>query len=151
MGAPGPGDRPPLTLHWYDDVQRPTSPPGHDLSEWGIGVLFVGDEGMLLADYGRCILLPEDKFAGYEPPEPSIPPSPGHRREWLLACKGQGEALCHFEYAGKLIEHNLLATVAFRTDSKLQWDARAGRAVNCPAADAFLRRPYRDGWTLRPT
>ena len=146
---PAHGDRPPLELTWYDGVQRPPSPPGHDLSEWGIGVLFVGDEGMLLADYNRRILLPEEKFADYEPPEPWIPASPGHHREWLLACKGEGEALCSFDYAGKLIEHNLLGTVAFRTDTRLRWDPAELKAGNAPAADAYIRRPYREGWTLR--
>ena len=32
--------------------------------------LFVGDGGMLLADYGRRLLLPEDKFKGFEAPKP---------------------------------------------------------------------------------
>ena len=67
---PARGDMPALTLRWYDGIQRPESPPGHDLQKWGIGVLFVGDDGMLLADYGKRILLPEEKFKDFHPPAP---------------------------------------------------------------------------------
>ena len=39
---------------------------------WGNGVLFVGERGLLLADYGKHLLLPEAEFAGYKRPEPTI-------------------------------------------------------------------------------
>lgn len=145
---PAKGDRPALKLHWYDGIQRPESPPGHDLSKWGIGVLFKGDEGQLLADYRRRILLPEEKFEDFEPPKPWIEPSLGHHAEWIHACKTGAATLCNFDYSGRLIENNLLATVAFRLDQKLQWDAANLKAVGCPAADDYIRRPYREGWVL---
>ena len=56
--------------------------------------------------------------------------------------------LCNFEYSGTLVEHNLLGTVAFRAGNKLQWDAENLKAPNCPEADRFIRRPYREGWAL---
>jgi predicted dehydrogenase len=145
---PARGDMPPLVLHWYDGIQRPPSPPGHDLQQWGIGVLFVGDGGMLLADYGRRILLPEEKFKDFKPPAPTIPPSRGHYQEWLHGIRTGEPTLCNFDYSGKLIEHNLLGTVAFRVGKKLQWDAKALKATNCPEADRFIRRQYREGWAL---
>jgi hypothetical protein len=145
---PARGNMPPLKLHWCDGIQRPKSPPGHDLKEWGIGALFVGDKGMLLADYDRRILLPEADFKDFKPPEPWIPPSPGHYREWILGCKTGSPTLCNFDYSGKLIEHNLLGTVAFRVGKKLEWDAKNLKAKNCPEADGYVRSKYRDGWTL---
>jgi len=145
---PAAGDRPPLTLHWYDGIQRPKSPEGHDLDKWGIGVLFVGDKGMLLADYGRRILLPEADFKDFKPPEPWIPKSLGHYKEWLHGCKTGAATLCNFDYSGMLIEHNLLGTVAFRTGKKLDWDPENLRARNCPQADKYIRRKYRKGWTI---
>jgi hypothetical protein len=36
--------------------------------------------------------------------------------------------------------------VALRTGKKLQWDAVALKATNCPAADQYLRPAYRAGW-----
>ncbi len=56
--------------------------------------------------------------------------------------------MCNFDYSGMLIENNLLATVAFRTGKKLEWDATNLKAVNCPEADQFIRREYREGWSL---
>jgi predicted dehydrogenase len=146
---PSRGDMPPCTLHWYDGIKRPkVEVPGQDLEKWGIGVLFVGDKGLLVADYGKRILLPEEKFKGFEPPKPSIPPSLGQHKEWLHGAKTGAPTLCNFDYSGKLIENNLLGTVAFRVGKKLEWDATALKARNCPEADPFIRCPYRAGWTL---
>jgi hypothetical protein len=145
---PATDERPALKLTWYDGVQRPPSPEGQDLSKWGLGVMFVGEKGTLLADYGKRILLPENEFKDFEPPEPWISPSPGHHQEWIRACKTGEPTLCNFDYSGKLIEHNLLGNVAYRTGKKLQWDPKHLKATNAPEADQFIRRKYREGWTL---
>jgi predicted dehydrogenase len=145
---PATDKHPPLSLTWYDGIQRPPSPPGQDLNKWGIGVMFVGDQGKILADYGKRILLPEDKYKGFQPPAPTIPPSLGHYQEWIRACKTGAATLCNFDYSGKLVEHNLLGTVAFRAQTKLVWDPRKLCATNCPEASRLIRSPYRPGWTL---
>ena len=145
---PARGDMPPVKLTWYDGIQRPKSPPGHDLNKWGLGVMFVGEKGTLLADYGKHILLPEDQFKDFKRPEPSIPKSLGHHQEWIHACKTGDPTTCNFDYSGKLIEHNLLGNVAYRVGQKLEWDPRTLKATNCPEADEFIRRAYRQGWEL---
>jgi hypothetical protein len=38
--------------------------------------------------------------------------------------------------------------VAYRTGEKLQWDAENLKTTNCPEANQFIRREYREGWTL---
>lgn len=148
---PARGDRPAVKLTWYDGkagTPRPKSPEGVDVTKWHLGILFVGDKGTLLSDYSKRILLPEVSFKNFQPPQPSIPPSLGHHQEWIQACKTGSPTLCNFDYSGALIEHNLLGTVAFRTGKKLQWDPQALKATNCPEADAYLRQPYRQGWSL---
>jgi predicted dehydrogenase len=145
---PARGDRPALALTWYDGVKRPPSPPDQDLQKWGIGVLFVGDKGKLLADYGRRILLPEEQYKDFKAPSPTIPPSPGHYQEWINACKTGSPTLCNFDYSGKMIEHNLLGTVAYRVNQKLEWDAVKMQATNCPQAERFIQGQYREGWGL---
>ncbi len=145
---PARGQRPPVKLTWYDGKQRPKSPEGVDLQTWHKGIMFVGEKGILLADYAQCILLPEEKFKDFQPPAPWISPSLGHHEEWIRACKTGEPTLCNFEYSGSLVEHNLLGTVAFRTGKKLQWDPENLKAANCPEADAFIHPPYREGWTL---
>ena len=115
---------------------------------WSAAVLFVGKKGMLLADYGKRVLLPEEKFADFKPPEPTIPDSIGHHKEWVEACKTGGPTTCNFDYSGALTEAVLLGDVAYRAGSPLEWNAETLKATNCPAADRFLRRDYRKGWTL---
>lgn len=140
----------PVKLVWYHGggPHRPSIDTGINLAKWGNGILFVGDDGMLLADYGKRILLPEEKFEGFEAPEPSIPKSIGHYKEWIRACKTGSPTTCNFEYSGSLIENNLLGSAAFRAGKKLEWDAAALRATNAPEAEAFLTRSYREGWKL---
>ncbi|GIW80032.1 MAG: oxidoreductase [Gemmatales bacterium] len=140
--------RPPVEVVWYHGGKRPENPPGVDLGKWFNGILFVGNKGMLLADYGRRILLPKEKFADFKPPEPTIPKSLGHYQEWIHACKTGAKTLCNFDYSGALIEHNLLGNVAYRCGQKLEWDADKLKATNCPEADRFIHRTYRKGWEL---
>jgi hypothetical protein len=120
------------------------------------------------------MLWPAEKFAGFEPPEPSIPSSigaeigrrpqwlaaykahpawrrtaeVGHRAEWIAACKTGSPTSCHFGYSGPISEAVMLGTVAYRTGAQLEWDARNLRVTNAPEANALLRREYRPGWTL---
>jgi len=145
---PATNERPGLTLTWSDGGKKPASPPGHDLTKWGIGVLFVGDQGKLLADYGRCILLPKEDFKDYKFSGEKTPPSRGHYQEWLHGCKTGAPTLCNFDYSGMLIEHNLLASVAFRVGKKLTWDPESMKAAGCPEADQYIRREYRKGWEI---
>ncbi|MBE3133226.1 MAG: gfo/Idh/MocA family oxidoreductase, partial [Acidobacteria bacterium] len=126
-----------------ETLAKPENP-----AKWGSGVLFMGEKGMLLADYGRRMLLPESKFAGFQPPAPSIPASIGHHQEWIKACKTGGPTTCRFDYSGPLTETALLGTVAFRAGEKFGWDAEGLKPVNCPKAERYLRREYRQGWTL---
>jgi predicted dehydrogenase len=143
---PSRGDLPPVKLTWYDGDKIPSEING--LTTGGGGNLFVGDRGMLWADYGTWRLYPESDFAGYKPPEPTIPRSIGHHAEWLAACKTGSPTTCNFDYAGALSEAVLLGNVAYRTGHQLAWDAGSLKAANCPDADRFVRRESRKGWEL---
>ena len=145
---PARGGQPPVTLHWYHGGAYPAWVKEKGVPLWPSGVLFVGSQGMLLADYGRHELLPKEKFAGVKAPAPSIPESVGHHLEWITACKTGSPTTCNFDYSGPLAEAALLCNVALRTGKKLTWDATAMKAVGCPEADQYLRRTYREGWTL---
>jgi predicted dehydrogenase len=140
----------PVRHTWYHGDRRPALLKElKQEKKWGgAGNLFVGEKGCLLANYGQHKLLPEDKYADFEAPKPSIPSSPGHHAEWIAACKGGPPALCNFDYAGALTESVLLGNVAFRTGRKIEWDAAAMKAKGAPEADAFLKREFRKGWTL---
>ncbi|MHC4655092.1 MAG: Gfo/Idh/MocA family protein [Planctomycetota bacterium] len=145
---PARGDLPPVTLTWYSGGGYPAFMKEGKVPQWGNAVLFIGSKGMLIADYGRHQLLPEDKFVDFKRPDPFIPNSIGHHREWVEACKTGGPTTCNFDYSGALTEAALLCNVALRTGKKLTWDAKKLKAIGCPEADAFIRRKYRKGWTL---
>lgn len=142
------GEQPALTLTWYQGANKPEIWTSGGIPPWPNGVLFVGEKGMLLSDYSKHTLLPEATFKDFTPPPPSIPTSIGHHAEWIQACRTGAPTTCHFGYAGLLTEANHLGNVAFRAGTKLEWDSANLRVTNVPDADRFLRRAYRDGWTL---
>lgn len=145
---PARGKMPPVLLTWYNGKRRPYYFQEGKLPEWGDGVLFVGDKGMLLADYDRHVLLPEKDFADYKRPEPCIPESIGHHLEWLEACKSGEKTSCNFDYSGALAQTVLLGNVAYRSGKKIRWDAERQRITNTREADTFVDPPRRKGWEL---
>jgi hypothetical protein len=68
--------------------------------------------------------------------------------EWQTACKGGPPALSNFSYSGPFTEMVLLGNAAIRSGKKLLWDAENLTFRNAPEADQYLRREYRQGWTL---
>jgi predicted dehydrogenase len=145
---PARGEEPAVHLTWYHSATGPDLDGRVSYPGFSSGVLFVGERGSLVADYSRHRLLPEDRFRGFRPPRQTIPNSVGHHREWLEAIRSGGVTSCNFEYAGALTEAVLLGNVSYRSGQRLEWDGRAGRVTNTRAADQYLRREYRRGWTL---
>jgi hypothetical protein len=137
-----------VRLTWHQGESKPAIWTEGGIPQWGDGCLLIGRDGLLLADYGRHAMLPESRFADYQRPEPTIARSPGHHAEWIAACKTGSPTSADFEYSGWLTEANHLGNVAYRVGKKLDWDPVAMRATNAPEADAFIRREYRQGWTL---
>jgi predicted dehydrogenase len=139
---------PPVTMTWYQGELKPQIWTDGGIPQWSDACLFIGSDGMLLSDYGRHVLLPEDRFAGFQRPEPTIPRSPGHQAEWIAACKSGAPTSADFEYSGWLTEANHLGNVAYRLGKTIEWDAASLRATNAPEADPIIKRDYRRGWTL---
>jgi predicted dehydrogenase len=145
------GERGPVKMVWYDGGNLPPAElaPGQELPS--SGSLLVGSEGTLYSpnDYGaKFFLLPEEKFADYKRPEPTLPRSPGHFTEFANACKGGEAAMSNFNYAARLTETILLGNVAMRAGQKIEWDAEKQLVTNLPDANHYLGREYREGWTL---
>jgi predicted dehydrogenase len=143
---PARGDMPAVKLTWYDGDKIPAQI--HGLPTGGGGNLFVGDRGLLWADYGSWHLHPAGDFADFKPPEPTIPRSIGHHAEWIAACKTGSATTCNFDYAGALTEAVLLGNVAYRCGQRLEWNGSSLKTTNCPAAEQVLQREYRKGWEL---
>jgi len=142
------GELPACRVTWYQGTDKPAIWRAQGIPQWANGVLFQGDRGMLLSDYGKHVLLPEADFQDYQPPVPFIPDSPGQQAQWLLACRSGAPTASPFSYAGPLTEANHLGNVAFRVGKKIAWDSVNMKATGCPEADRFLRRQPRQGWSL---
>ncbi len=143
---PARDDLAPVKMSWRDGDQTPSEVRGVKVP--GAGIMFVGDQGMMFADYDGYHLYPEEKFKDFTAPTPSIPNSIGHHLEWIQACKTGSPTTCHFGYAGPLTETVLLGNVAYRSGKKIEWDAENMKIPNAPEAEKLLRREYRSGWTL---
>jgi predicted dehydrogenase len=144
----GGGRLAPVKLTWYHGGKRPEIVSDELFARYRSGVLFVGEKGMLVSDYGKHTLLPEEKFKDFARPPQSIPNSIGHHKEWTQAIKTGSRTTCPFSYSGPLTETALLGNVAYRVGQTLEWDARKLRATNCPEADIFIQHHYRSGWKI---
>jgi predicted dehydrogenase len=142
------GDMPAVKLSWHQGESKPEIWTAKGIPQWGNGCVFIGDGGMLLSDYNKHVLLPQEKFAGFKGPERTLPRPSSHHGEWIAACKGDLKTSADFQYSGWLTEANHLGNVAYRTGKKLEWDAATLSAANAPEASRFIRREYRKGWDL---
>src|SRR3954471_5959849 len=145
---------PPCKLVWYDGGLRPPRPAGLPNGQLmgDNGRMLVGDKGFII---GNKVYPAELAKAAAEIPH-SIPKSTlGHYHEWVEACKGGKPAGSNFDFAGPLAESVLLGNITLRvqlredlTLSKLQWDPVSLKCTNQEDANKYVRRQYREGWTL---
>ena len=141
-------------LTWYDGGRMP------DTSQWplggadgsrmtlpGQGSMFVGETGaILLPHVGMPMLLPEAQFADTDIEQA---PNGNHYHLFVDACLGGAPTTCGFDYAGPLTEAVLLGTIANRfPGDTLRWEAEAMQIPGHDAAQALLRRHYREGFEV---
>lgn len=154
---PARGALPPVKLVWYDGGLRPARP--EQIVDGDVmgdnGHLLIGEKGVIMTDWRRWWLYPEQLEQAYGEPPKVLARSPGHHQEWVNACKGGPAAGSNFDWAGPLTETVLLGNVALRTQLrdklttvKLAWDSAKFEFTNRPEANEFLRREYRAGWSI---
>jgi predicted dehydrogenase len=140
----------PLTLTWTDGSIPEINddlvmPDGEKLPKQGS--MFVGEHGrMLLPHIAGPQFLPEEKFEGVKFPKQ---PRMGHYEAWIGKHLGEPDAICraNFEYASQLTESVLVGGLACRfPGKKLIWDTENLRFTNESAANALIKRSYRDGY-----
>jgi predicted dehydrogenase len=150
---PARGSMPPVKMTWYDGGILPPRPDelGEEKLDPVGGALLVGAKGKLLYDtYGlNSRLLPKSLQDSVGTPQQKLPRiKTSHEANWTDAAKGSGEASSPFEYAARLSEVMLLGIVALRAGTKIHYDAAKMRITNNAAANDFLKREYRRGWSL---
>jgi predicted dehydrogenase len=142
-----------VKMMWYDGGLMPPDPPeleGGQLNAGG-GILYVGKKGKLLQDGGMPRLLPASKHNSYGAPKERLSrvPHEDHEMNWINTIKGREPQLSSdFEYGALLTEIMLLGIVSLRARSRLHYDAKAMRVTNNEAANQFLTREYRKGYSL---
>jgi hypothetical protein len=150
---PARGNMPQVSLYWYDGGLRPPKPAeldtdGQDMP--GEGLLFVGDEGKILAGFSgdNPRLIPESSMRAFKQPSKTLPRPIGELDQWIRACRGGAPSDASFQNAYNFSETIALGNIALRTDKKLAWDAKSARFTNAPEANKLMTRAYRKGWEL---
>jgi predicted dehydrogenase len=157
------GARGPVTLEWFDGPQdwnkvgRIEKHGVEHAAQFGRACWMVGTKGMLGCGThaGEPTILSNELRQAWKdnPPPQSIPRVPGGPfREWLRAIKGEGpEPGSNFTYSAKLTEIILLGVLAQRFNTRIEWDAQAGRITNRPELNSFVKEPVREGWSYGET
>ena len=150
---PARGKLPPVHMTWHEGGLMPPTPAELPASQKlpESGVLYIGSKGKMYhtAHGGLPKLLPGELHDEARSVKKSMPRSPGHHTEWLLACKGRGEAMSNFSYSGPLTETVLLGVLAQRVPGqRLLWDGENMKVRNHPELNQFVHKEYRKGWTL---
>lgn len=166
-----------IKLHWMDGGIQPTRPeelgPNEVFGDGGNGVLFIGTEGkMMCGTYSENPrLLPTlktDQIKVDQKYNRVSGQANGHYGQWVeaaLAGYGKKEVSSPFSIAGPLTETLLIANLAIRGFDfrktranggfdypgryiEMLWDSDNMRVTNFEEANQFVKRSYREGWTL---
>jgi len=128
---------------------RPTPLPGFE-HMGHIGCLFEGTEASLVVNYEQHeVWARGKKIDDFPRPDPTIPDSPGHIREFLDAIKTRNlDTTCNVRYGHRVTKPGLLSNIAFRTGRRIYWDDERERILRDSAAEQFLKRRFRKPWKL---
>jgi hypothetical protein len=147
---PARGARPPVRMLWYDGNKVPGADimAGKDPKQFS--TVLVGDKGIMYYQRGRMgwEVKPSEILKDFTVPPETLPRVRNEDREWIDACLGGPPALSNFTFSGPFTETVLAGNLAIRAGKKLHWDGPAMKATNAPEVERFVRREYRDGWSL---
>jgi hypothetical protein len=115
----------------------------------------IGEKGAIMAGcYAESPrIIPEARMKKYRRTEKVLERIPGggdgHEQDWIRACKTGKPASSSFEYSGPLSEMVLMGNLAVRfPDKPLLWNGATMEVTNDEDANAYVRRQYREGWSL---
>jgi hypothetical protein len=120
---------------------------GRGQPERRLGMYFHGVNGTMYADYGMRKVVPEgQRMDGLKPPAVSIPPSPGHEREWLDSIKTRKSPSCCPDYHCKVDVPLVLANLSLKLGRAIRFDPLAEKIVDDEEAARLTRPEYRAPW-----
>ena len=166
---PGKDGKKDVLLHWMDGGIMPERPeelsPEEKMGDNGGGAIIVGTKGkMMCSTYGNNPqLLPTSRTNENILPETIARVPEGHYVQWVNACiagYGKKELSSSFDYAGPLTETILMGNLALRAwnvkddkgvfigRKKLLWDAENMRITNFEEANQYVKREYKNNYSL---
>jgi len=151
---PATSKRPGFAAYWYDGSLHPGAPIDLELGRQmpNTGNLFVGTKASLLVsgDYGNSPrIIPESKMREVGKPPKMLERSPGHFKEWILACAGEKPIdypKSNFAYSAPMTESILVGNIALRLGRRLEWNGEKMEFTNVPDANQYVTKDYRPGW-----
>lgn len=112
-----------------------------------LGIYFHSLNGTLLADYDTHRIIPEgDWLASLEPPPATLPPSPGHEREWLDGIKTRQQPSCSVLYHVRVDVPIVLGLLAYRVGRSLRFDPETEQILGDAEATRLAKPEYRPPW-----
>lgn len=149
---PARGDKPPVTVYWYEGGHLPKLP--ESLKENpdipGGGCLMVGDKNTLFSPGMRPTsprLVDNWLEVRRELPPKTIPRAVGGPiKELFAAISGEIEKCgSNFDYAVPLTEVVILGTIAVRSGKTVEYDPRS-MTFSDTSLNAYIKEPVRPGW-----
>ena len=144
------GELPPVALTWYDGAKIPPESVTGTSRPPANGSLLVGTRAKMFIPErgGEPRVLPLARGDKIDVPKLDLPSAPGHHAEWALACKAGKATSSSFADVAPMVQTCHLGNIAIRLGRKFEWNADKAAPIDCPAAEALLRRDYRNGWEL---
>ena len=145
-----------IRVTWHQSKKGPNSPDSWiNLDDIPHGAMFKGDQGYIIADFKKRILIPFGRSADLSYFQPrgrdEVEADLGNfQHQWTAACKNgkPQETGCNFEYGANMLETLCLGLASFRAGTDLEYDGAKGVVTNNAAANQYLTKPYRAGWTM---
>jgi len=115
---------------------------------WGIA--WYGTEGTIMMNDAGWEIIPEKRKASLDPEKhrSSGDPRPAHLRNFLDCVKSRKQPVLNLELGHHLSNLAHLGNIAYRTGTKITWDAENEHVVNNTAADKLVGVTYRTPWKL---
>lgn len=112
-----------------------------------LGYFIHAAKATLYGDYTMHKIVPQvQELVGAKPPAKSIPPSPGHEREWLDCIRSRQEPSCGVTYSHKVNTANMLANLAMKVGREIRFDPATETIIGDPEAARRAVPEYRPPW-----
>ena len=154
------GSNPGFTTYWYEGNDKDGKPimpenpeelkvDGRELPR--TGNLVIGTKGKMLVNgdyWDSAQLIPDARRKEFGRPKELLERSPGHHKEFFMACKGEKPrefSQSNWGYSGPMTANIQLGNLCARAGKKLELN-EAGKITSDPKINDLAWREQRNGW-----